>query len=601
MKKHYLLFIIAAVVCFSGCATKHVEGTADTSSVEIKEEITSDSGRDEMAPEVEEEVESFVAPLEGDMPGAPAAKPKSRFKTAKRISSRKVPSASGLKAGFADDNKQFNFFLNFLKKYGGSVRKYDLNIEERIILTIKDAEGKTLPDAQVCVKAGRKELCTGTTYSDGTFMMFPSEFSKKHSKYDVEMSYAGHTEKLRIDRQGKRHLDIQLNCKKETVQSVPVDILFVLDTTGSMGEEISRLKSTIEIIKMNLASLPSSPSVRFGMVLYKDRRDSYVTKVVPLTENLADFQASLNKVRASGGGDGPEDLQSALDDTLRKIVWNEKGIRLGFIITDAPPHLDYGQKYTYMDAARDAKKKGIKLFSVGTGGLDIMGEYILRQISQYTYAKYIFLTYGEKGESAGGKPGSVSHHTGSNFQTDKLEAIIIRIAKEELGHFTDSSLDEGEGYFEANKDDDEKSPETLKKLFDMAVSQLVDYSSINIAPGTPAGVIPITATDDDLNADAEYFTEHLIASFSQNKKFKAVERKDIQKIMTELKIGMSGLADDQTAAKVGKLIGAEMLAGGRLYEKKQGYEIFLKLLRVETGEVLAVTKLKIDKGLGLLK
>jgi hypothetical protein len=51
-----------------------------------------------------------------------------------------------------------------------------------------------------------------------------------------------------------------------------------------------------------------------------------------------------------------------------------------FIITDAAPHLDYGQVYTYIKTSQDTRKRAIKYFSVGTGGLDIAGEYVLRQI-----------------------------------------------------------------------------------------------------------------------------------------------------------------------------------------------------------------------------
>ena len=84
---------------------------------------------------------------------------------------------------------------------------------------------------------------------------------------------------------------------------------------------------------------------------------------------------------------------------------------------------DHGNMFGALDFYEEAKAKGIKLFSVGAGGLPLEGEYPLRQIAQYTQGKYIFLTYGEKGESGGGAEGSVSHHTGSNFATDKLEAI----------------------------------------------------------------------------------------------------------------------------------------------------------------------------------
>jgi len=89
---------------------------------------------------------------------------------------------------------------------------------------------------------------------------------------------------------------------------------------------------------MNLAALSVKPRIRFGMVLYKDVDDEYVTRVIPLTDKLNDFVRDLEKVEASGGGDGPEDLQSALKDAMKKIKWNKDGIRLCYIVTDAEPH-----------------------------------------------------------------------------------------------------------------------------------------------------------------------------------------------------------------------------------------------------------------------
>jgi hypothetical protein len=338
------------------------------------------------------------------------------------------------------------------------------------------------------------------------------------------------------------------------------------------------------------------------MVLYKDRGDEYVTEVVPFTENLQEFQSALDAVEASGGGDTPEDLQSALEQAMR-LSWSRGGVRLGFIITDAPPHLDYGQRYTYAQAVKEAKEKGIKIFSVGTGGLDLLGEVVLRQIAQYTSAKYIFLSYGETGESEGGAPGSVSHHTGANYQTDKLEAIIIRFAKEELSHITDQPIEEEEEYFTASKIGTEEREETLNKLFSMAVSQLIDYSTFRIPKGTAAAVLPLSPAQKRLSLNSEYFTEQLLLSFGKDKMFKElfriVERKDIQSVLEELELQLSDLAEEQGAAKVGELLGAELLIIGKLYSTAKGYELFLKLVRVETGEVLSVTKAIIDKGLGL--
>ncbi|MEN6620176.1 MAG: CsgG/HfaB family protein [Smithella sp.] len=103
----------------------------------------------------------------------------------------------------------------------------------------------------------------------------------------------------------------------------------------------------------------------------------------------------------------------------------------------------------------------------------------------------------------------------------------------------------------------------------------------------------------DVPGFSEYFTEQMVFSLSRSKTFKVVERKDMQKILEELKLQKTGIVDDEKAAKVGKLMGAKIIITGRLYPVAENYEIFMKMLRVETGEVLSVNKLKIDGRLGV--
>lgn len=447
--------------------------------------------------------------------------------------------------------------------------------------------------------ADDKLLCSGKSYSDGTFLFFPLEHRINSDHIQANVIHGESELTVQISRQGKRQVDVVLPVSRQVRVPIPLDILFIFDTTGSMGEEIQRLKTTIELIYLNLTSLSVETLLRFGMVLYRDVRDEYVTNVIPLTGNLSQFQQSLSKVEAGGGGDFPEDLQSALHDALRIIEWNDAGISLCFIITDAPPHLDYGQTYTYVDAVHDAREAGIKIFGVGTGGLNLQGEIVLRQIAQYTAAKYIFLTYGETGESEGGRIDSVSHHTGSNYQTDKLDSIIIRIAKEELHHQTDHPVATGEEYFIAAPVEYEEREETMSKLFGQALSQLVDYSTYRLKERTTASIIPVIPADEMNSLDAEYFTEQLMIALSRNDTFRTVERRNLQTILEELELQLSGLIDEHNAVKVGDLLGTQVLVSSNLYMKENEYELFLKLLRVATGEILSVTKTRIDKRLGL--
>jgi curli biogenesis system outer membrane secretion channel CsgG len=135
----------------------------------------------------------------------------------------------------------------------------------------------------------------------------------------------------------------------------------------------------------------------------------------------------------------------------------------------------------------------------------------------------------------------------------------------------------------------------------MALGQLVDYSSERLASGTRAATLPLVPAPPEggLKLDAEYFSDSLIQALSRNKTFAMVERKDLQKILAELELQLSGLGDEANAARVGKLLGAEVLLSGTLYRRGDSFELFLKLVRVETGEVLAVTKARLDAKLGL--
>ncbi len=552
----------------------------------------------ELAPDVGAKDPESYGDAGGASPLDDAARP--RPSTAE-LPKKETPSESGLKAGYSDDNDQFNYFVKFLEQYGTQVESYPLNIGERIILTVKDSAGKPVSNAEVLVQSGDKTLASGKTYASGIFHIFPLEYPR--SSYRLSLSYGGEKKFLDIKRDGPRNLELRLDKPRAAIKEVPLDILFILDTTGSMGEEIERLRATIEIINANVSAVSPKPRVRFGLVLYRDKDDSYLTKLVPFTSDMDAFQRELDDIDADGGGDTPEDLQSALSDALTKMDWNRDGLRLAYIITDAEPHLDYGQTYTYAQAARDAKAKGIKLYSVGTGGLPLQGEYVLRQISQYSAARYIFLTYGEKGESSGGTEASVSHHTGSNFQTDKLEAIIIRFTREELAYLSDQPLLADDPYFDARKIKDEDRDATLARLFRDAIKNLVDYSTFAVGKESKAVLSPIGLSESDsspeLKRQAEYFSEALLLETLRSRPFTIVDRRDLQKILEEQELQYSALIDDKTAVKIGSLLGSELMVAGRLYLKDGKYEIFLKLLRVETGEILSVSKAKLAKELGL--
>lgn len=114
-----------------------------------------------------------------------------------------------------------------------------------------------------------------------------------------------------------------------------LDFVLCLDTTGSMKAFIDPVRQKL-IPSLN-ELIGSFPSFRIGMVLFRDYRDLYVTKVVPFTADFAKFQRDLNSIRVGGGGDIPEAVYEALYNGAVKFPWEAES-RIMILIGDAPPH-----------------------------------------------------------------------------------------------------------------------------------------------------------------------------------------------------------------------------------------------------------------------
>ncbi|MCX5859127.1 MAG: VWA domain-containing protein [Proteobacteria bacterium] len=530
------------------------------------------------------------------------------------------PSSPGIKAGASDDNRQFNFYLDYLGRFP-NLNVLKLDVSNRIIFQAEDRDGRSIPNCHLSFRDGSgKTVAERRTYADGRAIFFPSEYAGKLTQGLRAITTCGQkTLEQSFDPSGVKNLEIKFDFRRESYKNVPLDIAFVFDTTGSMGDEIARLKQTIEVIHFQITQLSSLPDVRFGMVLYRDRGDEYVTRVIPFTSRMEVFKQALDQVRADGGGDEPEEVQAGLKDALKKLEWRPSGIRLLFLIGDAPPHLDYGQEYvraakdaeiakaapvaipveyTYLQAMRDAAGQAIKIVSIGASGLNNEGEYVFRQLSQYTMGIFAFLTYGESGEAEGGGGTTyVSHHTGSNWQAENLDAIIVKMVKVELANLTDQPVSEGEDYFEVTAGPGADRDKVLDDLFTQAVKQLLDYSTVLIREKTPTVLMPVSVKDPGLKAASELLEDRLELIIFKLPQFQMLERKNLQQLIGEMSLQLNDLFDNQKTVEVGKMAGAQLALMGKLSPGKEKLELFLKLVRIETGEIISVTMVKIDPGL----
>jgi hypothetical protein len=338
-----------------------------------------------------------------------------------------------LKAGEVDDNVQWDDYLLYRREYGRS-DVHDVDISERYVINVVDSTGRTVHNALVRLSAGGQEpIFEAVTDAGGRVLFHPRAFpAAEGARSFIVQAWdpADPSVQAEVEFPREPALDWEIRLLDEQVRTpIQLDMLFLLDATGSMGDEIDALKSTILEISAQIDALPEQPDLRYGLVTYRDRGDVYVTRVYDFTPDVTDFQRTLAAVTASGGDDYPESLNEALHDALHKVGWREtKTVRLIFLVADAPPHLDYPQDYDYAEEMLAAVSLGVKIFPIASSGLDDQGEFIYRQIAQFTGGKFIFLTYA----ADGGGPGEETGHHVEDYTVQNLDALVVRLVEDEL-------------------------------------------------------------------------------------------------------------------------------------------------------------------------
>lgn len=339
------------------------------------------------------------------------------------------PAQQPVTAGMVDDNADFGEYLRFRDRTQVTHRARD--VRQRYLLQVRTARGAVVPDAEVAVRAPGGAAMWARTDAGGRAWLHPDAFDPNASQvYEIAVRKNGRQAGGFLQRGQKSAVDIVLADDAAPARA-RLDLVFLIDATGSMADEIGRLKTTLRTIASEVAQLPSRPDTCFGLVAYRDKGDAFLLRSHDFTNDLDAFQGVLNALQANGGGDYPEALNEALHETVHQLSWRGSGAtRMVVLLADAPPHLDYGGPQ-YDDDMLVALGKGIKVFSVGASGLDKQGEYIQRQIAQYTGGRFVFLTYKDAERPSSG-PGRETVHDVGNYSVQTLDRLIVRLVSEEL-------------------------------------------------------------------------------------------------------------------------------------------------------------------------
>jgi Mg-chelatase subunit ChlD len=265
-----------------------------------------------------------------------------------------------------------------------------------------------------------------TTYGDGRVPFYPRLFGSAQPPSRYEVSATVGAEALTAAWDGKDELTLAAAGPRAGAP-LRLEVLFLIDTTGSMGDEIDRIKTTLVAVTDKVRGTRADLDLRYGAVLYKDVNDEYVTMAHPFTADIAAFSQALQAITAGGGGDLPESLNQGLSRAVEGMPWTPDAAKVMFLVCDAPPQMRLKGDVLYGDSAVRAVARGIRVHGVAASGLDPLGTLVLRQVAQLTRGKFIFIEYGGTQATAASHGVSGPVDGGNNLDAILLAQITAEI------------------------------------------------------------------------------------------------------------------------------------------------------------------------------
>jgi hypothetical protein len=280
-------------------------------------------------------------------------------------------------------------------------------------VNLLDRSGKTVWTARTDNR-GRAELWAGMTAAT----------TEPQSRFTLSAEVEGKTYTIPTAtafQDGLNTLELPFSCQRQTA----VDIAFVVDATGSMGDEIRYLSSELaDVIERTKAKLTDA-DLRTAAVFYRDSSDAYVTINAGFTGEAASTVDYVSAQSHAGGGDHPEAVDAALLTAVDSLDWRkEAAARLLFLVLDAPPHQDEASKLRLQEVTRSAASKGIRVIPVVCSGMSKDGEYLLRSIALATNGTYVFLT------DDSGIGGKHLAPTTDSYDVEKLNDLMVRVIEQ---------------------------------------------------------------------------------------------------------------------------------------------------------------------------
>ena len=331
--------------------------------------------------------------------------------------------AGVITAGEWNDLENWNFWKSLLQKdtLKDIPATWGLYTKNTVTVILKDRNNKLLSDAKITLDYNTKTASAKTdNFGKAVLIAGLTEKNFSLSNFSLEAEYLGKTYSLGSFIHSENTITKTIAVTKTS--SGTLDILFAVDATGSMGDEITFLKTELtDVINRSGSQLPGT-KINMGTVFYRDREDDYLTRPFGFTNSTNSLVNFIKNQEAGGGGDFPEAVDEALKACTENMQWSNTAInRLLFLVLDAPPHKVPADLDRLYEAIKTAQEKGIRIIPISASGIDQETEFLLRSMAISTNSTYVFIT----NDSGIGNPHLTP--TVGTYKVEFLNDLIVRL------------------------------------------------------------------------------------------------------------------------------------------------------------------------------
>jgi hypothetical protein len=307
-------------------------------------------------------------------------------------------------------------------------REFQIDTSSRIPVVVKAGDTPVV-DAVVTLHDKQQKLVwqAHTDYA-GQAELFGNIFATGDAlPYSVEVSAGGDTASKSGVMPDAAH-PIELALPAPHTPAPSLDLMFLVDTTGSMGDELKYLQAELaDVLNKVRDKVGAQLTLRVSVNFYRDDVDVYVVRPFPFTTTVMDAVDQIAAQDAAGGGDIPEAVDEGLADAIDNHDWSANvGARLMFLVLDAPPHDMQKNIDRLQSAIRDAAAKGVQIIPVVASGADKPTEFLMRNFAIATGGTYTFLTDDSGIGNSHLKP------TIGKFDVELLNELLVRVVNERL-------------------------------------------------------------------------------------------------------------------------------------------------------------------------